>query len=146
MPCNAAVRRGGLRALYQTKLTKLTRRCGAAVFELFTKEERRAELLVQGLESEVSALCAHPSAPQVPCPLPRGASLSTDAPHTHTRILSVGLLVSASPAPPLSQPGADAPPDTWQVFLTTVGAANGSGGMLRILDYETQVPSDEFRV
>jgi hypothetical protein len=37
----------------------------AAVFELYTKEERRAELLVQGLESEISALCAHPSAPQV---------------------------------------------------------------------------------
>lgn len=25
-----------------------------------------------------------------------------------------------------------------QVLLTTVGAASGSGGMLRILDYETQ--------
>ena len=60
----------------------------AAVFELFTKEERRAELLVQGIESEISAICAHPAAPQV--------------------------------------------------FVTSVGAANGSGGMLRILDYETQ--------
>jgi len=37
----------------------------AAVFELFTKEERRAELLVQGLESPISAMVAHPSAPQV---------------------------------------------------------------------------------
>jgi WD40 repeat protein len=60
----------------------------AAVFELFTKEERRAELLVQGMESEISAICAHPSAPQV--------------------------------------------------FVSTQGTANGSGGMLRVLDYEIQ--------
>jgi cilia- and flagella-associated protein 251 len=60
----------------------------AAVFELFTKEERRAELLVQGLESPISAMVAHPSAPQV--------------------------------------------------FVTTEGPASGAGGMLRVLDYETQ--------
>ena len=58
----------------------------AAVFELFTKEERRAELLVQGLESEISALCAHPSAPQVMCPVFWSCVCARVHVHVHVRV------------------------------------------------------------
>jgi len=34
----------------------------AAIFEMFTKEERRGELLVHAFESHITALCAHPLA------------------------------------------------------------------------------------
>ncbi|KAJ1490898.1 WD40-repeat-containing domain protein [Baffinella frigidus] len=37
----------------------------AAIFEMFTKEERRGELLVHAFESHIAAICAHPLASQL---------------------------------------------------------------------------------